>query len=145
MSIIQDAKIGNTPFEKLLGHCPAILDSWSQLEQTFFQSPTFTPHFLEQVRRALAFKNECHYCMAKAGPPEENKEDARLTVALRFANQFAIDHLALGEAEIEYLKQFFTDSEIAEFLAFCCFISASQRFGAVLKLGAGKYATSAPF
>ena len=125
-----------TDFEKLLGHAPQILKQWNQLEHAFFQSSTFDANFLEQVRRALAFKNQCQYCMKKAGPPSaESYHDMRLKVALSFANHFAIDHLGIGKAEVDELKHYFTNVEIVELIAFCSFISASQRFGAVLGLG----------
>ena len=136
MSYIQLSDYGKSPFERLLGHAPSILRQWDQLELAFFQSTTFDPHFLEQVRRALAYKNQCQYCMAKAGPPDENPENERLAAALRFANLFAIDHLSVGQDEVQGLKELFTDAEIIELIAFCAFISASQQFGAILGLGA---------
>ena len=55
MAHIPLSDCGSTPFEKLLGHVPEILDKWEQLEVVFFQRKTFNPEFLEQVRRALAF------------------------------------------------------------------------------------------
>ena len=57
-------------------------------------------------------------------------------MSLSFANQFAIDHLEMGKGEVDELKHYFSDSEVVELIAFCSFISASQRFGAVLGLGA---------
>lgn len=134
MSYVGLSNNGSTPFERLLGHAPHILGAWSGLEEAFFKSSTFSDNFLEQVRRALAFTNQCQYCMAKAGPPDKNVEEARLLVALRFANKFAIDHHAVSEQEVNYLKDYFSEAEIIELIAFCSYISASQRFGAVLGL-----------
>jgi alkylhydroperoxidase family enzyme len=134
MSIIPLSNNGKTPFEKLLGHAPEILTPWGNLEASFFNQTTFDLDFLEQIRRALAYSNQCRYCMAKEGPPTENQNDIRLRVALRFANQFAISHLSIDASEINQLKEYFSDSEIVELVAFCSFISASQRFGAVLGL-----------
>lgn len=136
MSLIRFSNHGTTPFERLLGHAPRVLQQWGALEEAFWHSKTFSADFLEQVRRALAFNNQCHYCMAKAGPPEQNPEDARLNAALRFANKFAISSLSIDETEIARLKNHFTDAELAELIAFCSFISASQKFGAVLGLQA---------
>lgn len=134
MSHIKLSEYGSTPFEKLMGHAPEILDQWQQLEAIFFQSKKFNSEFLEQVRRALAFNNLCQYCMTKAGPPNENPDSIRLIEALRFANIFAIDHTSVTKEEITHMKQFFSDSELIELIAFCGFISASQRFGASLGL-----------
>ncbi|USQ14537.1 carboxymuconolactone decarboxylase family protein [Legionella lytica] len=140
MSYVRLSNNGTTPFERLLGHAPHILAEWNDLEMAFFKSPTLGADFLEQVRRALAFTNQCQYCMAKAGPPDKNVEEARLLVALRFANKFAIDHNSVSEQDVNYLKDYFSEAEVIELIAFCSFISASQRFGAVLGLQeAAKY------
>ncbi|WP_428412722.1 hypothetical protein [Legionella sp.] len=61
-------------------------------------------------------------------------EETRLLLALRFANKFAIDHSAVSEQEVSYLKDYFSEAELIELIAFCSFISASQRFGAVFGL-----------
>ena len=134
MARIPLSEVGSSPFEQLMGHAPTVLAHWSQLENAFFQSATFDAEFLEQIRRALAYDNQCLYCMAKAGPPESNPTDKRLAEALKFANQFAIDHKLIDEVDIARLKEFFSVAEISELISFCSFISASQRFGAVLGL-----------
>ncbi|HAT1820769.1 TPA: hypothetical protein I8Z14_001281 [Legionella pneumophila] len=138
MALIELSDCGSSPFERLLGHAPKILGDWSRLESSFFQSSTFSPDFLEQVRRALAFNNQCQYCMAKAGPPDQNPEDNRLIEALRFANNFAISNL-VDEKEIARLKSYFSEAEIVELIAFCSFISASQKIGAFLGLREASY------
>ena len=134
MTHIPLSKVGSSPFEQLMGHAPYVLEQWSKLEDAFFQSTTFSAEFLEQLRRALAYDNQCFYCMAKAGPPESNPTDKRLAAGLKFANQFAIDHKLIDEADIARLKELFSVAEISELISFCSFISASQRFGAVLGL-----------
>lgn len=134
MSFIQLSNCGATPFERLLGHTPEILNQWGKLEATFFKSTAFNAHFLEQVRRALAFNNQCRYCMAKAGPPDQNPQDKRLIEALRFANLFSMDHASIDKNAIKQLKKYFSEAEIAELMAFCSFISAAQKFGAALGL-----------
>ncbi|MCE3044668.1 hypothetical protein [Legionella sp. 16cNR16C] len=138
MALIQLSEFGSSPFERILGHVPEILENWSQLESSFFQSSRFSPDFLEQMRRVLAFNNQCQYCMAKAGPPDQNPEDNRLIEALRFANKFAVSNL-VEEKEIAGLKSYFSEAEVVELIAFCSFISASQRIGAVLGLKEASY------
>ena len=134
MSHIKLSNYGESPFEKLMGHAPEVLDQWEKLEEVFFRSKVFTSEFLEQIRRALAFKNLCQYCMLKAGPPEENPESARLAIALKFANKFAIDHTSLSKKEIQEMEHYFTHNELIELIAFCSFITASQKFGSCLGL-----------
>lgn len=134
MSHIPFSSNGNTPFEKLIGYNTDLLSKWTQLESAIFNSKTFNHTFLEQIRRALAFNNACQYCMAKAGPPDQSETDIRLTAALRYANKFAIDHQSIDEQDISRLNETFTMAEISELTLFCAFISAAQRFGAVLGL-----------
>ncbi|KTD01383.1 hypothetical protein OQJ19_15385 [Fluoribacter gormanii] len=133
MSFIQLSEYGTSPFERLLGHAPEVLDQWGKLEMVFLKSNTFNADFLEQVRRALAFNNQCQYCMAKAGPPDQNPQGDRLVEALRFANLFSITQ-SIDKNEILRLKKYFSEAEIAELIAFCSFISAAQKFGAALGL-----------
>lgn len=142
MAHIELSKQGITPFEKLLGHLPEISVQWQQLEMAFFQSNTFDADFLEQVRRALAFNNLCQYCMAKAGPADNNPASIRLAAALRLANKFALDHLSIDREEITRLKEHFSDRELVELLAFCSFVSAAQKFGACLGLQAANHYSS---
>lgn len=134
MSRIPLSGVGTTPFEQLIGYNKDILSQWTKLEAVIFNSGTFNHAFLEQIRRALAYDNLCQYCMTKAGPPDQHPTDYRLTEALRFANQFAIDHRSIDENDISRLKEIFTTAEISELALYCTFISASQRFGAVLGL-----------
>lgn len=134
MSYMELSNYGASPFEQLMGHVPEILDQWSQLEEAFFKSNTFSHEFLEQIRRALAFKNLCQYCMLKAGPPDQNPESARLNSALRFANKFAIDHITITKNEIQEMNELFSNTELIELIAFCSFITASQKFGSCLGL-----------
>ena len=134
MSHIELSNYGESSFERLMGHAPEILNQWGKLEEVFFQSSTFTPEFLEQIRRALAFKNLCQYCMLKAGRPDENPESIRLGSALRFANKFAIDHTSLSKEEIKEMREYFSKHELIELIAFCSFITASQKFGSCLGL-----------
>ena len=136
MPTVQLSNYGETPFERLLGHAPEILEQWNKLETIFFQRTTFHADFLEQIRRALAFNNQCKYCMAKAGPPDQNLDNIRLTEALRFANKFSISHESIDEKEINRLKNYFSDAELVELTSFCGFISASQKLGAVMGLTA---------
>jgi alkylhydroperoxidase family enzyme len=134
MSHIKLSNYGQSPFEQLMGHAPNILNQWSKLEEAFFQSTVFSAGFLEQIRRALAYKNLCQYCMKKSGPPEENPESVRLALALRFANKFALDHTSIPKEEIHELELHYSHSELVELIAFCSFITASQKFGSCLGL-----------
>ncbi|PRR79174.1 hypothetical protein CLLI_10190 [Clostridium liquoris] len=61
MATITFSKNGSTPFEQLLGHNPEVLKKWSSLEETLFYSGVLDLELKEEVRRTLAFTNQCHY------------------------------------------------------------------------------------
>lgn len=54
MERISLSNVGDTKFQKLLGHNPDILHSWSALEDTMYNKGTLSAELKEQVRRTLA-------------------------------------------------------------------------------------------
>ena len=86
----------------------------------------------EEVRRALAFLNNCPYCMAK-GKPSENLTDKKSRCAVKAAHALSQGEVSVDEV-FEDLKSAFTDKEISELAAYICFISACQESGAFLDL-----------
>jgi len=77
MARISQSPVGQTPYEKVMGHAPHILAPWSALEEAFFSRSVLPAELLEQVRRALALGHGCEYCMAKGGPPDTKHETQR--------------------------------------------------------------------
>ena len=91
-----------------------------------------SPRLIELVRLRVAFHNQCRSCMAirydmavQDGVSEElvcqlerPQEAADLTaaerVALRYADLFATDHLAIDDALIEELRAHLSEPEIVE-------------------------------
>lgn len=134
MAGISFSQNGLTPFQQLLGHNKDILEKWVSLEDCIYSSDTFSAELKEQVRRTLAFHNGCEYCMAK-GTPSKNRTDSRVQLAVHAAD-LSSSKTHISDDEINALKEVFTDSEIAELLALICFITACQRFGALLGLEA---------
>ncbi|WP_444659647.1 carboxymuconolactone decarboxylase family protein [Caproiciproducens sp. R2] len=133
MAIISFSQNGLTPFQLLLGHNKAILEKWASLEECIFSSDTFPAELKEEVRRTLAFHNGCEYCKAK-GAPSKTEMDARTRLAVHIADLSGrTTHISDEESGV--LKETFTDDEISELLALICFITACQRFGALLDLG----------
>jgi hypothetical protein len=55
-------------------------------------------------------------------------------IALRFANKFAIDHTSITKEEIQEMGEYYSKNELVELIAFCSFITASQKFGSCLGL-----------
>lgn len=134
MTRIQFSEIGNSPFEKLIGHNNEILTKWIELENAIFQSSSLSEHLLEQVRRTLSFGNECEYCMVKGGKPDLNKDDKKEQLATAFAALFALDHKSINEEHFILLKEEFSEKEISELCSFISFITACQKLGRVYNL-----------
>lgn len=132
MARITFSQEGLSPFEQLLGHNRHVLEKWSSLEECFFNSTTFSLELKEEVRRTLAFNNGCAYCMAK-GKPSNEISDSKILVATKIADLISKNQL-IGDKYFDRLKFEFSDAEISELLAFICFITASQKFGALIDL-----------
>lgn len=132
MAKISFSNEGFSPFQKLLGHNKFILEKWSNLDECIFESETFSSELKEEVRRILAFNNGCQYCMAK-GEPSEYIYDSKILTATKIADIVSKNN-SLSDNDFNILKKEFSEKEISELFALICFISASQRFGALLNL-----------
>lgn len=132
---------GETLFQRLMGHNPQVLQAWDSLGNALFNTTTLSAELLEQVRRTLAYGNKCAYCMAK-GAPNHDKTDRRESYATAFAELFALDYLSISKGHFDLLREVFTEQEIAALCAFIGFITASQRFGAIMNLEAGTESTA---
>lgn len=137
MSHISLSQQGASPFQNLMGHNSEILKQWNALEYAFLNSPTFTWQLKEEVRKVLAFINQCEYCMSK-GNPSLKIEDEKTSKAVQFAKLWK-NHREITEEHISFLKNSFTEAEISELCALISFFCASQQFGASLGLKACSY------
>ncbi|MEH7456587.1 alkylhydroperoxidase [Bacillus pseudomycoides] len=127
------SNIGETKFQKLLGHCPNILQSWNSLENTLYETGTLSEELKEQVRRTLAFGNECPYCMAK-GKPDDVQKAEEISTAVTFAHLFVHNRSAIDNRMFDVLKGYWSEAEIVELCAYICFITASQQLGFLFQL-----------
>ncbi|MBT2757601.1 carboxymuconolactone decarboxylase family protein [Mesobacillus foraminis] len=135
MARISESQFGSTPYQKLLGHNKAIMTSWNQLGEELGKDGKLSADLKEQVRRTLAQKNGCLYCKAK-GKPEPHLFDEKMSIALGFTEVFIKQKEDMPDAAFHVLKEHFTDEEISELCAFITFTTASQYFGALMKLEA---------
>ncbi|EJR56664.1 hypothetical protein IIM_00596 [Bacillus cereus VD107] len=133
MERISLSTVGKTKFQRLLGHNPDILHSWSMLEDTLNETGTLSKELKEQVRRTLAYGNECPYCMAK-GRPDDVQKVEEISVAVTFAHTFVHNRNAIDDHMFHVLKQYWTEKEIVELCAYICFITASQQLGFLAQL-----------
>lgn len=134
MTTIPFSENGNSPFEKLIGHNPAILKQWNILEETLWAETNADKNMLEQIRRAMAFENGCEYCMVKAGKPDFDASQMNISVAVAFAALFCKDHKSILPAHFDMLREYFTDQEISGLCAFIAFVNACQKLGKIFNL-----------
>ncbi|MFK9092795.1 carboxymuconolactone decarboxylase family protein [Bacillus salipaludis] len=133
MTLISFHERGNTPFQQLLGYNELILKYWNKLGNEFEKDGQLSAKLKEEVRRALAQKNGCLYCKAK-GKPNPINYDEKTAICTGFAEAFLISKGQTSPNVTEVLKEYLTDAEISELIAFICFTTASQYFGALMQL-----------
>ncbi|NVO19203.1 MAG: carboxymuconolactone decarboxylase family protein [Bacteroidetes bacterium] len=134
MTRIKLSDNGISPFEKLIGHNKIVLEKWTELEIALFTGTKLDKNLLEQVRRTIAFENECEYCMVKAGKPNFDSNQKRINTATAFAQLFAIDHKLINDSHFDILREEFTEKEISELCSFISFITACQKLGRIYNL-----------
>jgi alkylhydroperoxidase family enzyme len=135
MARINESKFGKTPFQKLLGHNKDVMDGWSQLGEVLEKDGELSFLLKEQVRRTLAQNNGCEYCKAK-GKPEPHLYNEKISIAVGFAEVFLKQKGEISDATFNVLREHLSDAEISELFAFITFTTASQYFGALMKLEA---------
>lgn len=133
MARINESKNGETPFQRLLGYNVDVLNGWNQLGDVLEKDLNLSSHLKEQVRRTLAQSNGCEYCKAK-GKPESHLFDEKTSIAVGFAEVFLKQKGDISEAQFNILKEYLSEAEISELIAFITFTTASQYFGAIMRL-----------
>ncbi|MUK87841.1 carboxymuconolactone decarboxylase family protein [Ornithinibacillus sp. L9] len=133
MARIVESNYGETPFQRLLGHNKDVMEGWSQLGDVLEKNGILKSNLKEQVRRTLAQSNGCEYCKAK-GKPDTGKFDEKTSIAVGFAEVFLKQKGDIADSTFDVLRECFTEDEISELCAFISFTTASQYFGAIMKL-----------
>lgn len=133
MTIIKMNNIGDTPFQQLFGFNLQIQEQWASLGEALEKDGFLSATLKEQVRRILAQENGCQYCKAK-GKPDPLLYDEKTAICTGYAQAFlkTKGHTPLNVTLV--LKEYLSDEEISELLAFICFTTASQYFGALMQL-----------
>lgn len=133
MARIVESNFGETPFQRLLGHNKCVMEGWNRLGDVLEKDGLLTSKLKEQVRRTLAQSNGCEYCRAK-GKPDPGKFDEKTSIAVGFAEVFLKQKGDIADSTFDILGECFTEGEISELCAFISFTTASQYFGAMMKL-----------
>jgi alkylhydroperoxidase family enzyme len=133
MAFIEYSEIGDTPLQKLLGHNVEVLKNWDRLLESFYKYSSFDPALQEEVRRAIAYQIGCAQCMSY-GCPAPLITDIKTKVAVDFAKKMTQTQLPVTKEDVDHLKKYFSDNEIAELCAFVAFGIGYARFGASLNV-----------
>jgi alkylhydroperoxidase family enzyme len=129
MAHIQDSVVAGTPYEKVMGHAPHILEPWNHREGAFFRQSVLPAPLLEQVRKALAQEHGCAYCQSKSGPPSDPGDALRTSMAVGLAQLYSSGHKHVEPAHLKALRAHFSEAELVELVAFICFMWAGGAFG----------------
>lgn len=135
MARIIESNFGESPFQRLLGHNIEVMKGWSHLGDVLEKDGLLSAELKEQVRRTLAQSNGCEYCKAK-GKPELEKFDEKTSIAVGFAEVFLKQKGEISNSIFGILREHLSEEEISELCAFIAFTTASQYFGAMLRLEA---------
>ncbi|MFN8453114.1 MAG: hypothetical protein U0401_00325 [Anaerolineae bacterium] len=61
MARVSYTNLGNTPFRRLAGHNPELLQAFQTIDAAITQSLSLPYELREEVRRHLAYENGCRY------------------------------------------------------------------------------------
>lgn len=116
---------------QIFANRPELAKAFVGFCDTVLQRERILPNRLhELVRLRIAFHNQCRNCMAARYVPEDDvsedlvcslekpEESEDLTdperAALEYADRLATDHLSIGDAFYDRLREHFTEPEIVE-------------------------------
>jgi AhpD family alkylhydroperoxidase len=116
----------------IVGRLPAAAEALGSLTAALRSNGTLSPRLLELVRLRIAFFNQCRSCIAVRyqsaidngldedavcsldRPAEAENLSAAERSALRFAELFATNHLAIDDAVYDELRSHFSEDELVE-------------------------------
>ncbi len=118
-------------------HRPAMDASWEQVKLAVRTTGTLEPRLRELVRLRIGFHNQCRSCMSARFEPDVVSEDLVCSLerpheapdlsaaersALRFADLFATNHLAITEDVYDDLRAWFDEGELVELGMLCAYL-----------------------
>jgi AhpD family alkylhydroperoxidase len=126
----------NLGVASLVSRLPKVAEALGALTAAL-KSGTLAPRLLELVRLRIAFHNQCRSCMSvryQSAVDDGLTEDAVCSLerpaeapdlsdaeraALKFADLFAINHLAIDESVYDELRRYLTEDELVELGMHC--------------------------
>jgi AhpD family alkylhydroperoxidase len=116
----------------IMARRPEMASALGAFSDAVIHSGTLPRRLTELIRLRIAFHNQCRSCMAiryqeavddgvteevvcsLAQPDEADDLTAAERAALRFADLFATNHLAIDDAVYDDLRQYYTEGELVE-------------------------------
>jgi AhpD family alkylhydroperoxidase len=136
----------------ILAHRPRLASAFAEFGPVLAREAELPARLRELVRLRIAFHNQCRSCMSiryssgrdagvsedlvcsLARPSESPDLSDAEKAALRFADLFATDHLAIDDEVFDALRRHFDDGEIVELAMVCAHYVASGRLMAVMRV-----------
>ncbi|AEV76492.1 hypothetical protein MycrhN_6030 [Mycolicibacterium rhodesiae NBB3] len=138
----------NLGVASILGHRPEVAGALGALKSALVSTGTLSPRLVELVRLRIAFHNQCRSCMAVRSQSaiddglteelvcslEQPSQADDLTPAersaVRYADLFATDHLAIDDAVYDDLRTHFSEDELVELGVHCAYAVGMGRLAA---------------
>jgi AhpD family alkylhydroperoxidase len=132
----------------IIGRLPAVAEALGALNAALRADGTLPPRLLELVRLRIAFFNQCRSCIAvryQSAIDDGLDEDAFCSLerpadaenlspaeqfALRFAELFATNHLAIDDAVYDELREHFSEDELVDLGLHCAIALGVGRLSA---------------
>lgn len=133
---------------RMFAHNVTIAQGVAGLAGSFRAGRKLPQRLAELVRLRIAFHNQCRSCMAirydfaiadgvtedLVCSLEKPMEAPDLTpaekLAIAYADKFATNHLAIGDADYEALREYFDEAQIVELGAWCAMCTGFGRLAA---------------
>ncbi len=132
----------------IIGRLPAVAEALGALNAALRTDGTLPPRLLELVRLRIAFFNQCRSCIAVRyqsaiddgldegavcsleRPADAENLSAAERSAVRFAELFATDHLAIDDTVYDELRDDFSEDQLVELGLHCAIALGVGRLSA---------------
>jgi AhpD family alkylhydroperoxidase len=138
----------NLGVASILGHRPEVAGALGALKSALVSTGTLSPRLVELVRLRIAFHNQCRSCMSVRyqsaiddglteelvcsleQPSQADDLTPAERSAVRYADLFATDHLAIDDAVYDDLRTHFSEDELVELGVHCAYAVGMGRLAA---------------
>ena len=138
----------NLGVASILGHRPEVAGALGAVKAALQANGTLSPRLVELVRLRIAFHKQCRSCMSvryQSAIDDGLTEDAVCSLeqpaqaedlsaaergAVRFADLFATNHLAIDDAVYDELRRYFSEDELVELGVHCAYALGMGRLTA---------------